>query len=126
MVKGSDAEDVARRKFKNKTVKPISSGLRPRTIGGLLAFMPFVFQPNQSKGLDAVFHFKFTGMEEREATITIRNRTFDIKDGLLGKPDLRVTADAKTWLGFLAHEKSLPLALIRRKIKMKGDPRACC
>ena len=70
VVKGSDAEDVARRKFKNKTVKPISSGLRPRTIGGLLAFMPFVFQPNQSKGLDAVFHFKFTGMEEREATIT--------------------------------------------------------
>ena len=51
-------------------MKPISSGLRPRTIGGLLAFMPFVFQPNQSKGLDAVFHFKFTGMEEREATIT--------------------------------------------------------
>jgi hypothetical protein len=85
--------------------------------------MPFVFQPNQSKGLDAVFHFKFTGMEEREATITIRNRTFDIKDGLLGKPDLRVTADAKTWLGFLAHEKSLPLALIRRKIQIKGDPR---
>ena len=123
VVKGSDAEDVARPKFKNKTVKPISSGLRPRTIGGLLAFMPFVFQPNQSKGLDAVFHFKFTGMEEREATITIRNRTFDIKDGLLGKPDLRVTADAKTWLGFLAHEKSLPLALIRRKIKIKGDPR---
>src|SRR4029079_18214080 len=123
VVKGSDAEDVARRKFKNKTVKPISSGLRPRTIGGLLAFMPFVFQPNQSKGLDAVFHFKFTGREEREATITIRNRTFDIKDGLLGKPDLRVTADAKTWLGFLAHEKSLPLALIRRKIKIKGAPR---
>jgi hypothetical protein len=86
VVKGSDAEDVARHKFKNKTVKPISSGLRPRTIGSLLAFMPFVFQPNRSKGLDAVFHFKFTGMEEREATITIRNRTFDIKDGLLGKP----------------------------------------
>jgi ferredoxin-NADP reductase len=85
--------------------------------------MPFVFQPNQSKGLDAVFHFKFTGTEEREATITIRNRTFDIKDGLLGKPDLRVTADAKAWLGFLAHEKSLPLALIRRKIKIKCDPR---
>jgi ferredoxin-NADP reductase len=48
VVKGSDAEDVARRKFKNKTVKPISSGLRPRTIGGLLAFMPFVFQPNRT------------------------------------------------------------------------------
>jgi ferredoxin-NADP reductase/Fe-S-cluster-containing hydrogenase component 2 len=123
VVKGSDADAIARHKFKNKTVKPVSSGLRPRTVGGLLTFMPFVFQPNQSKGLDAVFHFKFTGMEEREATITIRNRTIDIKDGLLGKANLRVTADAKTWLGFLAREKSLPIALIRRKIKIKGDPR---
>jgi hypothetical protein len=123
VVKGSDAEAAARRKFKNKTVKSVSSGLRSRSIGGLLTFMPFVFQPNQSRGLDAVFHFKFTGAEDREATITIRNRTIDIKDGLLGKPDLRVTADAKTWLGFLAHEKNLPLALLRRKIRIKGNPR---
>lgn len=62
-------------------------------------------------------------MEKREATITIRNRTIDVKNGLLGKANLHVTADAKTWLGFLAKEKSLPLALIRRKIRIKGDPR---
>jgi ferredoxin-NADP reductase/Fe-S-cluster-containing hydrogenase component 2 len=123
VVEGSDAEAIARRKFKNKTVKPVSSGLRPRTIGGLLGFMPFVFQPNQSRGLDATFHFIFTGSEDRMATIIITNRTIEVKDGLLGKADLKVTADAKTWLGFLAGEKSLPLALIRRRIKIKGDPR---
>lgn len=123
VVEGSDAEVTARRKFKNKTVKPVASGLRPRTIGGLLTFMPFVFQPNRSSGLDATFHFRFTGMEEREATITIRNRTIDIKDGAAGKADLRVIADAGTWLGFLAGEKSLPLALIKRRIRIKGDPR---
>ena len=123
VVAGSDAEAIARRKFKNKTVKPVSSGLRPRTISGLLTFMPFVFQPNQSSGLEATFHFRFTGMEERDATVTIRNRTIDVRDGLNGKADLRVTADAKTWLGFLAGEKSLPFALIRRKVRIKGDPR---
>jgi ferredoxin-NADP reductase/Fe-S-cluster-containing hydrogenase component 2 len=123
VVEGSDAETIARRKFKNKTVKPVSSGLRPRTIAGLLTFMPFVFQPNQSRGLDSIFHFIFTGVEQREATITIRNRTIEVKDGLHGKANLRVTADAKTWLGFLAGEKSLPLALIRRKVRIKGDPR---
>ncbi len=123
VVGGSDAEAIARRKFKNKTVKPVSGGLRPRTIDGLLNFMPFVFQPNQSAGLDAVFHFKFTGMEEREATITIKERSIDVRDGLHGKADLRVTADAKTWLGFLAQERSLPLALIRRKIRIRGNPR---
>jgi ferredoxin-NADP reductase/ferredoxin len=123
VVAGSDAEALARRKFKNKTVKPVSSGLRPRSIAGLLNFMPFVFQPNQSRGLDATFHFTFTGAEKREATITIKNRVLDIKDGLIGKPDMHVTADSKTWLGFLTKEKSLPLALISRSIRMKGNPK---
>ena len=123
VVSGSDAEAVARRKFKNKTVKPVSNGLRPRSIAGLLNFMPFVFQPNQSRGLDAAFHFTFTGAEMREATITIKNRMLDIKDGLIGKPDMRVTADSKTWLSFLAKEKSLPLALLSRKIRIKGNPK---
>jgi ferredoxin-NADP reductase len=123
VVAGSDAEAVARRKFKNKTVKPVGNGLRPRTIDGLLNFMPYVFQPNQSRGLDATFQFTFTGAEKREATITIKNRTLEIKEGLTGKPDMQITADAKTWLGFLAKEKSLLLALIRRKIRFKGNPR---
>ena len=123
VVPGSDAEAVARRKFKNKTVKPVSNGLRPRTIGGLLNFMPFVFQPNQSRGLDATFHFSFTGVEKREATITIKNRTLEIRDGRVGKPDVHVTADSKTWLGFLAGENSLPIALLTRKIRLQGNPK---
>jgi Fe-S-cluster-containing hydrogenase component 2 len=94
VVAGSDAEAVARRKFKNKTVKPVGSDLKARSIAGLLNFMPFVFQPNQSRGLNATFHFSFTGAEKREATITIKNRTLDIKDGLAGNPDMHVTADA--------------------------------
>ena len=69
---GSDAEAIAQRKFKNKTVKPVSNGLRPRSIAGLIDLMPYVFQPNQSRGLDATFHFTSTGAERREATIVIR------------------------------------------------------
>jgi len=101
----------------------VGNGLRARSIAGLLNFMPFVFQPNQSRGLDATFHFTFTGAENREATITIKSRTLDIKEGLAGKPDVHVWADGKTWLGFLAKEKSLPLALISRKIRTKGNPK---
>jgi ferredoxin-NADP reductase/Fe-S-cluster-containing hydrogenase component 2 len=123
VVAGSDAEAVARRKFKNKTVKPVGNGLRPRTIAGLLNFMPYVFQPIQSRGLDATFHFTFTGTEHRDVTITIRNRTLDIKDGLIGKPDVHVTADSESWLSLLAKETSLPMALIGRKIRLKGNPK---
>ena len=85
--------------------------------------MPYVFQPNQSRGLDATFQFTFTGAEEREATIKIQNRTIEISDGLIGKPDVHVTADAQTWLGFLAKERNLIWALIRRKIRLKGNPK---
>jgi hypothetical protein len=53
----------------------------------------------------------------------MKNSTLDLRDGLVGEPDVNVTADAKTWLGFLAKEKSLPLALIRRKVRLKGNPR---
>src|SRR5262245_31330125 len=123
VVPGSDAEEVARRKFRNKTVKPVANGLRPRTIAGLLNFMPFVFQPNQSGELNATFHFSFTGEEARQATITIKARTLDIEDGLTGKPDIQVVADSKTWLGYLAREKSLVWALLRRKIRIKGNPK---
>src|SRR5262249_44566833 len=123
VVPGSDAEAIARRKFKKKRVKPVGNGLRPRSIAGLLSFIPFVFQPNQSRGLDATFHFTFTGAETRQATITIQNRRLEIMDGLVGKPDVHVTADAKTWLDFLAKERSLILALIRRKIRLQGNPR---
>ena len=123
VVPGSDAEAIARRKFKNKTVKPIANGLRPRTITALLSSMPVAFQPNQSRGLGATFHFTFTGAETREVTIEIRNRGLCIKDGLMGKGDVRVTADSRTWLGFIAKEKGLIPALLTRKIRLKGNPR---
>jgi ferredoxin-NADP reductase/Fe-S-cluster-containing hydrogenase component 2 len=123
VVPGSDAEAVARRKFKNKTVKPVSNALRPRSVAGLLNLMPYAFQPNQSRGFNATFQFTFTGSEEREATIRIQNRTIEIQDGLVGKPDVHVTADAEAWLGFLAKERNLIWALISRKIRLKGNPK---
>jgi len=123
VVAGTDAEAIARRKWKHKTVKPVGNGMTPRTISGLLTFMPIVFQPAQAHGLDAVYHFTFTGAENREATVTVRGGKIAVRDGLVDKPDLRVTADAKTWLGFLAKERSLVWAFARRKIRVSGDPR---
>jgi hypothetical protein len=34
-----------------------------------------------------------------------------------------VTADTRTWLDFLAKEKSLPVVLISRKLRIKGSPK---
>ena len=96
---------------------------RLRSISAFLSGLPQTFQRNQSKGLDATYHFTFTGAEERRATITIRNQKLEVMEGHVGDANLVVTADSKTWLGFLAKERNLMWALLRRKIRLKGSPR---
>ncbi|MFZ2171684.1 MAG: 2Fe-2S iron-sulfur cluster-binding protein [Methylococcaceae bacterium] len=123
VIKDSDADAFARKKWKNKTVKHVGNALRPRSIQGLLATLPLVFQPNQSRGLNATYHFTFTGDDAHEATIVIRDRGLRIQEGLVGAADLHVMADSRTWLGFLAKERNLIWALVRRKIRIKGSPR---
>ena len=123
VLKNSDAADHVAKRFPTKRAKFVGNSLRPRTVTGFLQGVPLVFQPNKAAGLDATYHFSFTGAETREATITIRNKTITVSAGHIGTPDLQVIADAATWLGFLAREKSLVWALLRRKIRLKGSPK---
>jgi Fe-S-cluster-containing hydrogenase component 2 len=123
VVPGSDAEAHVERRFANKRVKRVSNGLRPRTIQQFLGGLRLTFQRGQSEGLDAVYHFTFTGKEQKEATVTIRAGTLQVQEGHLVEADLSVTADSETWLGFLAKERSLLWALLRRKIRIRGSPR---
>ena len=97
--------------------------LLPRSIAGFLSGMRYTFQRGQSEGLNAVFHFTFTGNESRTATVIIRDKTIRVADGHEGTADLHLTADSGTWLGFLAKERSLLWALLRRKIRITGPPR---
>jgi len=46
-----------------------------------------------------------------------------VKEGHVGNADLKVTTDSSTWLGFVAKERNLVWALLRRKIRIKGSPR---
>jgi ferredoxin len=123
VVAGSDAEAHVARRFPSKKAKRVGNGLRPRSIRGLLRNLRLVFQPGQAEGLEATYHFTFTGDEERNATVTIRNQTVEVADGHVGTADLHVTADSKTWLGFVAKERSLAWALLSRKVKLKGSPK---
>ena len=120
---GSDAEEHVARRFPQKTIKRVGNGLRPRSIQRFLSGLRLTFQPGKSKGLDAVYHFSFTGNEEKQATVTIRDGKLAVEDGHNGEPNLRVIADSETWLGFLAKERSLLWALLRRKIRIKGSPK---
>ena len=123
VVAGSDAEEHAAGRFPHKKVKRVSNGLRPRSIKNFLARLQVTFQRGQANGLDATYHFTFTGEEQIEATIIIRDKKLQVEKGHVGSANIHVTADSKTWLGFLAKERSLVWALLTRRIRLKGSPK---
>jgi len=123
VVPGSDAESHVARRLPHKTVKPVANGLRPRSIIQFLGGLRNTFQREQAAGLDATYHFTFTGVEAREATVTIREKTVSVQEGHIGQPQLRILADSRTWIRFVRKEVNLIVALLTRRIRLKGSPR---
>ena len=120
VLKNSDAEEHVAKRLPNKTVKHVGNSLRPNTIAGFLAGMPLVFQSGKSAGLNATYHFTFTGREKNQATVVIAEKQITVKEGHVGQSDLHVTADTETWIGFLRQEKNIVWAIVRRKVRLKG------
>ncbi len=120
VVPGSDAEMHAAKRFPHKAVKAVSSGLRPKSIDNFIGSLPLVFQRDKSEGLDATYHFTFIGEEQHQATVIIRDKSVRIERGLTGAPDIQITADSRTWLGFIRKEHGIVVPLLLRKIRLKG------
>ena len=120
VVKGSDAVEHVRKRFPQKQIRIVPNGLRPTTIDGFIAGMPLTFQPAQSGALDATYHFRFTGAECRDLTLSIRNSHLELREGFKGKPDLRVTADSEFWIAFLRGEKHVLAGILTGRLRLKG------
>lgn len=123
VIPGSDAEAHARKRYPHKELRHVRNSIRPRNLKTLLEGMPRTFQRHAAGKLDATYHFTFTGSEATSVTIVIRDGKLTLSEGLQGEPNIRVTADTATWLGFLAKEKSLPWALLTCRIKLRGNPK---
>jgi hypothetical protein len=123
VIPGSDAEAYVTKRFPHKRPRWVGAGRRPHNIRSFLAALPHLFQRHQAGGLDATYHFTFTGAEPADATVVIRQKTIRVEPGHTGKADLRIVADGPTWLGFIAKERNLLWSLLRRKIRLRGSPR---
>lgn len=123
VVAGSDAESHVVRRFPRKTIKRVGNGLRPGSIEQFLVGLPSAFQRGQAAGLDATYHFTFTGGESRRATVTIRECAIRVQDDHVGQAHLRIVADSRAWLRFIRKEGSLIWALVLRRIRFKGSPK---
>ncbi len=123
VVKGSDAEAYVPKRFPHKRVQHAGLGIRPSTVDSFVLGMPLLFQRGVAARLDARYHLVFSGSESREVTVEIRRGTLVITEGLHGRADLRLDADATTWVRFLGGRASLPVALARRRFRLRGSPR---
>jgi Fe-S-cluster-containing hydrogenase component 2 len=123
VVANSDAEAYTNRRFPHKRTKRVGNGLRPRTVDGFAVGLTLTFQREAAGTLDAVYHFTFTGAEQRELTVEIRDAELSVRQGHHGEADLRVRADTSTWFGFLAGDRSLVAALVTGRIRLRGSPR---
>lgn len=120
VVPKSDAEEYVAKRFPNKRIKAVSNGLRPKSIKGFLDGLPLIFQRDKSDGLDAIYHFTFTGKEQSKATVIIQNKSIQVFREHRGVPDLHVTAEGSAWLGFVRKEHGIILPLLMRRIRLKG------
>ena len=123
VVAGSDAEDHVMRRYPNKVIRRISSGVRPRSIQQLLKVMPLAFQRGQSKGIEATFDFRFTGKEEVQASFRIADQKLEISSTVSGRARLSVSVDSQAWLRFLAGRTTLGRLLMTRQLRFRGDLR---
>jgi len=124
VVPNSDPEEYVARRYPHKKTKRVANGLAGQgSIRNFLRGLPFVFQRGRSEGLNATYHFTFTGHEELKATVVIQNKTLQVSEGHTGTPNLLLIADSQTWLRFLRREANLVWALLRRKIRIQGSPR---
>lgn len=123
VIPGSDAEAHAAKRFPHKQIKRVRNSLTPISIAGFKYGLSLVFQPNQAKGLNTTYHFLFTGQEFSQFTVIVSNQSCEVHEGLVDRPNLVVKADSKTWIGFLRKERNIVLAILTRKIRVKGDIR---
>ena len=119
----SDAEDYVARKFPHKEIRRTGYVFKAHSIHEFITMMQHAFQPGKSKGLNAVYHFRFTGGEPAECTVTIRDQKIEVRDGHVGTCNLRVTADAASWVRFLKKETNIAWLIATLRVRMWGDPR---
>ncbi len=120
VVPGTDAQAHVEKRFKHKRVRLMKSHLRPTSVAGFIRSMPLVFNRHKSAGLDLTYHFDFTGAENVQATVIIKDKKLTVLEGLQGKSDFTLKADSSAWLSFLRKDKSLPMLLLTRKIRPQG------
>ncbi|MDC0720371.1 SCP2 sterol-binding domain-containing protein [Nannocystis bainbridge] len=118
---GSDAEAHAARRFPHKRLRRVRSGLSPDSARGFVLALPLIFQRGRAKDMAATLRFRFTGAEQFVATIRVAEGKLTIVEHEDDPADVVVEADAATWLGIASGKHSPVWAVMRGRLRLRGD-----
>ncbi|RZT85684.1 TetR family transcriptional regulator [Pseudonocardia sediminis] len=82
---GGDAEEHVEKRFPHKTVRQAGLGMRPGTLDDFVLGLSLLFQRRPAAGLEADYHFTFTGAADRRLTVGIHDRAVTVSEGLHGR-----------------------------------------
>ena len=113
VVPGSDAEASVTKRFPAKAVKRVGNGLRPNSPRNFLGALPLIFQRDQAEGLDATYHFTFTGIGALRGHGSDQGQDHHgQRRAWWGRPTCASPPTAPRGSPFLAKEKGLAAALL--------------
>ena len=96
---------------------------RYATIDDVIASYPQRFNAYKSQGMDETVFMNLTGDNARDVVLHVKDGTLDIRQGETpDDPSLKLTADADTWLSVENGQTNPMMAMMTKKIKMKGNP----
>lgn len=123
VVPGSAAEAHVLKRFPHKRIKHVGRSARLTRIKDFIALLPLVFNKEKAAGIDCTYHFTFTGNEEMKATVIIRDQQVRVVAEHTETPTIHIIADSQTWLRFLSKRANIVTSILRRRVRIKGNPR---
>lgn len=92
------------------------------TIAEIMQRMPDALVADKAEGVDAVVHFKFTGMEAGEWNAVIREGKCMVAQGIpKSRPSLSLTADSTDFVSLLTGQLDASRAVMEGRLKVTGD-----
>ncbi|MEO8180473.1 MAG: SCP2 sterol-binding domain-containing protein [Deltaproteobacteria bacterium] len=89
-------------------------------VDAVIAGMRDRFLPDRCRDLQASVHWRLTGEEPREFTVAIDKGTFDVKPGPVDHADLTMETSSETYLRLANGELSGTVAIMTRKLRVRG------
>src|SRR5512147_2590563 len=92
------------------------------TIAEIMQRMPGALVAAKAEGVDAVVHFKFTGVEAGEWNAIIRDGECVVAQGIpKSRPSVTLTADSAAFVRVLTGDLDATRAVMEGQLKIGGD-----